>query len=185
MRIFYTGVSWWFFYMSLIDCKPPQVSRSSFCILVYSNNAVDSMVSTRPLLSKSSIPFIKPLGIVSRAPITTDITVIFMFHSFFVFLVPQHGLGTHLSFRFLLILHCGPPGRQSPQFNRFSFSFLFLLTITESGLFAEIRWSIFISRSQRILCVSISRTYSGLCIYHLFILLFSLLLLLLLKLWKR
>ena len=34
---------------------------------------------------------------------------------------------------------------------------------------AEIRWCVCISKSQRILCVSFSRTDSRLCIYHLFI----------------
>ena len=46
----------------------------------------------------------------------------------------------------------------------------FLLTITRSGRLAEIRWSVYISKSQRILCVvSFSRTESGLWIYHLLV----------------
>ena len=45
--------------------------------------------------------------------------------------------------------------------------FLFLLTINRSILLAEIRWSVYISKSQRILCVSFSKTDSGFCIYHL------------------
>ena len=43
------------------------------------------MVSTLPLTSKSSSPFINPLVTVSRAPITIGINVTFMFHSFFPF----------------------------------------------------------------------------------------------------
>ena len=42
------------------------------------------------------------------------------------------------------------------------FFFFFALTITRSGCLAEIRWSDCISKSQRILCVSFSRTDSGL-----------------------
>ena len=44
-----------------------------------------------------------------------------------------------------------------------------LLTITRTGCLAKIRWSVCISKSQRGLCVSFSRTSSGLCIYHLFV----------------
>ena len=47
--------------------------------------------------------------------------------------------------------------------------FFFLLIIMRSGLLAEIRWSICMSKSQRSLCVSFSRTDDGLCIYHLFV----------------
>ena len=62
------------------------------------------------------------------------------------------------SFRFLWFLLCGPAGRQSH---------FFLLAITRSGLLAGIKWSVCISKFQRTLCVSFSRTDSGLCIYHL------------------
>ena len=46
---------------------------------------------------------------------------------------------------------------------------IFLLIITRSGHLAEIRWSVCISKSQRILCVAFSRTITGLCIYHMFL----------------
>ena len=45
--------------------------------------------------------------------------------------------------------------------------FLFLLIIIRSGLQAEIRWSVCMSKSDRSLCVSFSRTGARLCIYHL------------------
>ena len=41
------------------------------------------MVSTSPLISKLSSPYTKLLMTVPSAPITTDITVTFVFHSFF------------------------------------------------------------------------------------------------------
>ena len=47
--------------------------------------------------------------------------------------------------------------------------FFYLLTIIRSGRLAEIRWSVWISESQRILCISLSRTDSGLSIYYLFV----------------
>ena len=45
----------------------------------------------------------------------------------------------------------------------------FLLIIMRSGHLAEIRGYVCISKSQRSLCVSFSRTDSGLCIYHSFV----------------
>ena len=48
----------------------------------------------------------------------------------------------------------------------FFFLFFFFINI-RSGSLAEIRWSVCISKSQRSLCVSFSRTDSGLCIYYL------------------
>ena len=44
---------------------------------------------------------------------------------------------------------------------------LSLEIIIRSGLLAEIRRSVCISKSHRSLCMSFSRTGSGLCIYHL------------------
>ena len=49
-----------------------------------------------------------------------------------------------------------------------SASSLFFVTI-RSGYLAEIWWSVCILKSQRSLCVSFSRTDSGLCMYHLFV----------------
>ena len=37
------------------------------------------------------------------------------------------------------------------------------------GCLADMSWSVYISKSQRRLCVSFSRTDSGLCIYYLFV----------------
>ena len=71
----YLMVSQW----SLSGSKSLQVSRTLLGIL-----AVVWMVSTRPLISKFSSPFNKPLGIVPSAPITIDIPVtcsIFQFSS--------------------------------------------------------------------------------------------------------
>ena len=45
----------------------------------------------------------------------------------------------------------------------------FLLIIIMSGILAEIRWSVCMSKSHRSLCVWFSWTGAGLCIYHLFV----------------
>ena len=121
-------------------------------ILADFNNIVVWMVSAYPLISE-------PLGIIPSAQITIGIT--FTFHSFVVL---KSSLSICLSFHFLWCSFCGLPRWQSPWFNQFSF---FLLTIMRSGLLAGIRWSIWISKSQRILCVSFSSTDYGLCIYYL------------------
>ena len=70
---------------SLSDSKSPQVSRTYLCNLADLNNLVVWMVSTRPLISKSSTTCTNPLVTVPNAPITISITVIFMFHEVFFF----------------------------------------------------------------------------------------------------
>ena len=84
-----------------------------------------------------------------------------MCHSFSIL---KQGRGTYLSFHILSVLFCFQPGQQSRQFCRFSF---LLLIIIRSGLLAEIRWSVCMSKSHRSLCVSFSRRGAGFCIYHL------------------
>ena len=69
----------------LSDSKFPQVSRALPSILADLNNAVVWMDSTHPLIYKSASLYNNPLVTVARAPITIDITIIFMFHSFFSF----------------------------------------------------------------------------------------------------
>ena len=60
---------------SLSDSKSPKVSRTLLNILDDLDKAVVWMVSTGPLISKSSSPCTNLLVTVPRAPITTDITV--------------------------------------------------------------------------------------------------------------
>ena len=69
------------FHWSLSNSKSPRVSRTFLSILADFNNAVIWMVSTCPLISKSSSPFTHLLGIVPYVPITIGIIVTFMFHS--------------------------------------------------------------------------------------------------------
>ena len=63
-----------------------QVSRTPLSILVDLSNDVVWMISTRPLIFKSSSPCTNPLVTVPRATITIGINVTFMFHRFFNFL---------------------------------------------------------------------------------------------------
>ena len=73
------------FRWSLSDSMSPQVSRTLPSILADLNNTVIWMVSICPLISKFSIPFTNPMGIVPSVLITVGITVTFMFPSFLIY----------------------------------------------------------------------------------------------------
>ena len=82
--------AWEFFPSALADglslkFEWQQVSRTLLSILVNRNNLIFIMVSTHPLISKSSSPFNNPSVTVPSARITTGINVTFIFHSFFQF----------------------------------------------------------------------------------------------------
>ena len=151
------------FHWNPSDRKSPQVSRTLLSILAVLNNAVVWMISTRPPTSKSSSPFSNPLVTVPNAPITIGIIVTCMFHSFFSSLARSRYL-SFFSHSFSFILWSA--GTAKPTFLQVLF---FLLIIIKSGLLAEIRWSVCMSKSHRSLCVSFSKTGAGLCIYHLFV----------------
>ena len=68
------------FHWSLSDGKSPQVFRTLLSILANLYNAVVWIVSTCPLIFKSSSPFNKHLRIVPSVPTTIGITVMFMLH---------------------------------------------------------------------------------------------------------
>ena len=133
------------FHWSLSDSKFPQVSSTLFSILAFLNNAVVWMVSTRSPTSKSSNPFNNPLVTVPNTPITIGIIVTFMFHSFFNSLARSRYLP---SFPFLSVLFCSKLIQQSTILQVLFFSFFFVITI-RSGLLAEIRWSVCMSKSDR------------------------------------
>ena len=144
------------------DSKSLQVSRTLLSMLADINNAVVWMVSTHSRISKSSSPSTNPLVTVPRMPITIGIPVTFMLHS------PFSSLARSLYISFFTFLQFYPVVSWNGEVHYLTGS-LFLLTVTQSGHLLGIRWSICISKFQRILCVSFSWTDSGLCIYHLFI----------------
>ena len=162
-RVFHTSVSQYFFHRSLNDSKSLQVSRTLLSILANLINALVWMVSTLPLISTSSSPGTNPFVTVPSLPITVGITVTFMFRSFLNSLERS----SYLSFfSFSLNFTLWSAGTAKCTIRQV---ILFLLIITRLGRLAEIRWSVFISKSQRSVCVSFPRTDSGLCIYHLFV----------------
>ena len=151
------------FRWSLSNRTSSQVSRTLLSILVVHNNAAVWMVSTCRLISKSSSPSTNPLMTVPRTSITIGINFTFMFNSFF----NSQARSRYLSF-FSLSFNFTPwsTGTANSRIRQVLF---FLLTDTRSGCLAEIRWSVYISKSQRSLYVSFSRIDPGLCIYHLFV----------------
>ena len=125
------------FYWSLSDSKSPQVARTLLSILDDHNNAVVWMVSTCPLISKSSSPCTNPLVIVLRAAIIIGIIVTFMFHSFFNSLAMSRYLSFSLSFNFTL---WSARTAKSTILQVLFFSFFFFnSSIIRSGRLAEIR----------------------------------------------
>ena len=101
------------FHWSLSNSKSSQVSRTLLTILAVLNNIVVWMVSSRPVISKSSSPCTNPLVTVLRAQNSIDIVVTFMFHSFFNYLARSRYLSL-FSHSFNLL--CGP---QSCNFSLF------------------------------------------------------------------
>ena len=161
------------FHWSLSYSKSPQVSWTRLSILAVLNNVEVWMVSSHPPTSKSSSPFSNPLVTVPNAPITIGIIVTCMFHSFFQF---SRKVGV-LIFLYTFFQFYSVDSRDSKVDNFasslffffFFFFFLFLLIIIRSGLLAEIRWSLCMSKSHWNLCVLFSRTDAVFCIYHLFV----------------
>ena len=100
------------------------------------------MVSTRSPTSKASSPFNNPLVTVPKAPITIGIIVTFMFHSIFQFPSKVEVLILlYTFFQFYSVVS------RDSKVDNFANS-LFLLIIIRSGLLAEIRWSVCISKSH-------------------------------------
>ena len=137
------------------------------------------MVSTRPPTAKSSSPYNNTLVTIPKAPITIGIILTSMFYFFFKFSSKVEVL----ILRFTFFQFYSLVSRNSGV-NNFANSLFFFVYYIRYGLLAEISCSVCMSKSNRSLCVSFSRTDTGLCMYHLFIssnLLLLLLLLLLLS----
>ena len=144
------------FHWSLSDSKSPQVSRTLLSILAHFTNSVVWMVSTCPVISKSSSPCTNLLVIVPRAPITISKIVIFMFHSFFNSIARSSYLSffSH-SFSFIL-WSAGTAKSTILQVLFFCWLLLGLAVWPRLG-------DPFVSQNSRRVCVSFSRTDSGLC----------------------
>ena len=101
------------------------------------------MVSIHPFISKSSSPFNNPLVTVPKASISIGIIVTFMFHSFFNSLASSRCL-SFFSFSFNLTLWSAKTAKST--------LLQFLFFCLRSSLLV-----VYMSKSQRSLCVSFSR----------------------------
>ena len=142
------------FQWSLSGSESPQVSWIFLSIQADLDNAVVWMVSIRPPTFMSSSPFNNPLVTVPKPPISIGIIVTFLFHSFFNSLARSRYL-SFFSHSFSFILWSAWAAKSTVLQILF-----FLLIIIRSGLLAEIRLSVCMSKSFRSLCVSFSRTGS-------------------------
>ena len=144
----------------LSDNKSPQVSRTLLSILANLSNALVWMIPLVLLFSNTPVPLpifwllyekhqlqlVSPS--LSCSPIFSNFLERSRYLSFF-----------SLSFNFTQWI---------PKSTILQVFFL-LWIITRFSRLAEIRWFVCISESQRSLCISLCRTYFGLCIYCLFI----------------
>ena len=120
--------------------------RTLLGILADLTNAVVWMVCTRPLISKSSTSCINPMATVQRAPMIFGTIITFMFHRFFNSLARSRYL-SFISYSFSFILWSARTAKST-----ILQVLLFLLIIIRSGLLAETRWSVCMSKSHRSLC---------------------------------
>ena len=157
MQVFHTSFNWCFFFFSL-NLSGQQVSRTLLSILADFNSIVVSMILILLLISNCSWLLSRPLGTTPKAPTIIDITIAFMFHSFFSSLV-RFKYFSRFSFSSLYTLVSW-----NSTIHKMISSFLFVNT--RFSLLARILLSVCISECQRILCISFYRTDSGLCIYH-------------------
>ena len=124
------------------DSKSPQFSRNLLNILADLNNVEVWMVSTRPVIYKSSSPFYNHLVTISRVPITIGTNV-----TFFRF----HSKVQVLSLLFTFFQSYSVVSRESKVHNFASSLFLHLIII-RSGRQAKIRRSVCMLKSHRSLC---------------------------------
>ena len=146
-----------------LESEEPEVFRILLSILA-DLNAVIWMVFSR-IISKFSNPFINPFMTVPSAPITIGITVTFMFKSLFLISLARSRYLSFFLYSFSFIQWSSGTARSTlRQVLLFLFYlFIYLVTINRSARLAEIKWSVFISKSKTILCVSFSKTDSELC----------------------
>ena len=139
------------FHWSASDCKSPQISRTLLSIEADLNNAAVLMVSIHPryptLLVLSNL-----LNTILKTPITISITITLTFYNFFWFSNEIKILFSQFSFSSIIIPCFAGTSNYTMR------PCYFLSIVSRSGLFVGIRWSVFISMSQIILCISFSWT---------------------------
>ena len=158
-----THHTWWSFIgvwmkVSLQVCRAPR------SILANLDNSELWIVSTRPVISKSSSPCNNPLVTVPRAPITIGNTFTFMFHIFFQFPSKKEILILLFAFFQFYSVVCW-----DSKVHNSTNSFTFFCWLSWGLVIWPRLGDPFVSQNPRSLCVSFSRTDSGFYIYHLFV----------------
>ena len=139
-------------------------------ILANLNDIVVWIAWIRSQISNSSNSLSKLLRTISSAPFTCGITVTLIYHGFFRSLARSKYLSLFsLSFFFTQWFAVTAKSTIQQVLFFFNFFFFFFVNYHQVRSPSWIRWSICISKSWRILCVSFSRMDSGLFIYHLVI----------------
>ena len=139
-----------------------KVTSILFSFLTDLNNTLVGLVSIFSLCSKSSCLFTKLFETVPNIQINIGINVNRIFHSFFGSLVRSKYffyLFAFFYFPFVVL--------RNDKISKMEIFFFFLLISMTSTLLFWIRWSVCISKSQRILCVLFYWIDFGLCMYHL------------------
>ena len=127
------------FHCGLNDRKCPQISRTLLSILADINNALVWIVSTRPLISKSSHLFINTSVTVPRVSIKICINFTVMLIRFFYFLTRSRYL-PFFSFSCNFTWWSAETAKSTIlQVRFYLFIYLFLLIIIRSGGLANIR----------------------------------------------
>ena len=161
-KVFHINVSWWAFtgvWMTVSLLKSPGLFSVFLLILIILSFGWSPLVLLFPsflvsLLILWALSLVHQTQLVSPSPLcsiaykfSTKVLALISLVAFFYFhsVVCRNG---------------------KVNYSAGSVFFVFLLTITRTGRLAEIKWSVCISKSQRSLCISFSKTDSGLCIYH-------------------
>ena len=159
LRVFYTSVSWWSL-TGVWETASLFMSPGSFSIFWPTSTML--LFGLSPLVLRTTLLALNmPLGIVPSASITIVITVTFMFHSFFSSLARYKYLPLFSS----LISTLWSAGTVQSTIQQV-LVFFFFFSLSRSGLLTGIKWSVCISKSQRMFCISFSRADSSSCIYH-------------------
>ena len=163
IRDFHISISRWFFTRVWVMASLLKSPGLFLVFWPFSIMLSFGVVSNRPPTSKFSSPYSNPFSYCSKRTIYNwyychlDVPQFFQFPSKFEVLILLFTF-----FQFYSVV------RRDSKVDYFASS-LFLLIIIKSGLLAGIRWSVFMLKSHRSLCVAFSRTGTGLSIYHLLV----------------
>ena len=141
------------------------ISRTLLGMIADFNSAVVWMNSILLLISNSLFLFSRFFCAIPRVPSTIGIIVTLMYHSLFFLFFSLNSLARSILFAYLFAFLCFYSIiRWDGKIHQMTI-FIYLFVNSRFGLLTGIGWSVYISKSQRTVCVLFSRTVSSLCIY--------------------